>query len=335
VVDFDTLQAVIINRYDVLSQYARSLKQVYREELGTLQDGSRFKGLKPLAGGGCRRRSAGTARAARVAARREPCAANAYAMRQELVAVWERSNASREHLLRRCRTGASAPRTPVSGSCRNCRCACAAMYWPDRPADACFACVPAFGLLALAATGLTLAGWLIGELDEAAAVSAVHLSAPALSADRLLALAGVLLPGWDRLWGVLLGLTAAGGLATAAYQSWLQYLPDASMECGFGEPTLIEQIVDWFGVRWPALFMATGFCSSKDWVFLGLSMANWSVFVFCLSGRRCRTGDEARRVLETALKRRLPDQRMRCWDRNGRSPARRRSFSAGAFQACP
>jgi stearoyl-CoA desaturase (delta-9 desaturase) len=46
VVDFDTLQAVITNRYDVLSRYAQSLKQVYREELGKLQDGSRFKGLK-------------------------------------------------------------------------------------------------------------------------------------------------------------------------------------------------------------------------------------------------------------------------------------------------
>jgi hypothetical protein len=32
-------------------------------------------------------------------------------------------------------------------------------------------------------------------------------------------------------------------------------------------------------VRWPELFMATGFCSSKDWVFLGLSMANWSALV--------------------------------------------------------
>lgn len=43
---------------------------------------------------------------------------------------------------------------------------------------------------------------------------------------------------------------------------------------------LIERIVDWFGVRWPAMFMASGFCSSKDWVFLGLSMANWSVLCF-------------------------------------------------------
>jgi hypothetical protein len=91
---------------------------------------------------------------------------------------------------------------------------------------------------------------------------------------------GALLPGWGRLWAALLGLTAVGGLATAGYQSWLQYLPTASMECGFGEPTLIEQIVDWFGVLWPAVFMATGFCSSKDWMFLGLSMANWSGLCF-------------------------------------------------------
>jgi disulfide bond formation protein DsbB len=55
----------------------------------------------------------------------------------------------------------------------------------------------------------------------------------------------------------------------------------------FGEPTLIEQIVDWFGVRWPAMFMATGFCSSKDWLFLGLSMANWSVPLFSRLSGRC------------------------------------------------
>jgi hypothetical protein len=58
-----------------------------------------------------------------------------------------------------------------------------------------------FGLLALAAIGLTLRRMVIGELDEAAAVSPVHFSAPALSADRLLALAGVLLPGWWRVLG--------------------------------------------------------------------------------------------------------------------------------------
>lgn len=138
----------------------------------------------------------------------------------------------------------------------------------------------AFGLLMLAATGLTLAGWLLGEMLKLQACPLCIFQRLLYLLIALFALAGVLLPGYSRFWGVPLGLTAAGGLATAAYQSWLQLLPDASMACGFGEPTLIEQIVDWFGVRWPSLFMATGFCSSKDWLFLGLSMANWSCLCF-------------------------------------------------------
>jgi stearoyl-CoA desaturase (delta-9 desaturase) len=99
VVDFDTLQAVIANRYDVLSQYATSLKQVYREELATLQDGKRFEGLKrwlAADAGRCRRNNAADSSccSAKVTALQ-----TAYAMREELAAVWERSNASREHLL--------------------------------------------------------------------------------------------------------------------------------------------------------------------------------------------------------------------------------------------
>jgi disulfide bond formation protein DsbB len=137
-----------------------------------------------------------------------------------------------------------------------------------------------FALLALSALGLTGAGWLIGEWMKLQACPLCIFQRLLYLLLALLALCGVLLPRWGRVWSALLGLTAAGGLATAAYQSWLQYLPEASRECGFGEPTLIERIVDWFGVRWPELFMATGFCSSKDWVFLGLSMANWSCLAF-------------------------------------------------------
>jgi stearoyl-CoA desaturase (delta-9 desaturase) len=44
VVDSDTLQAVIVNRYDLLSQYARSLKQVYREELAACRMASASRG---------------------------------------------------------------------------------------------------------------------------------------------------------------------------------------------------------------------------------------------------------------------------------------------------
>ena len=137
-----------------------------------------------------------------------------------------------------------------------------------------------FGLLALAAIGLTLAGWWIGEWMRLQPCPLCIFQRLLYLLIALLALAGMLMPAWSRLWGLLLALTAAGGLATAAYQSWLQYLPDASMECGLGDPTLIEQIVDWFGMRWPAMFMATGFCTSKDWLFLGLSMAVWSGLCF-------------------------------------------------------
>ncbi|MBK8387403.1 MAG: fatty acid desaturase [Candidatus Accumulibacter sp.] len=99
VVDFDTLQAVIVNRYDVLSQYARSLKQVYREELATLQDSKRFKGLKrwlATDAGAVPQEQRGRLE---LLLGESTALQTAYAMRQELAAVWERSNASREHLL--------------------------------------------------------------------------------------------------------------------------------------------------------------------------------------------------------------------------------------------
>jgi stearoyl-CoA desaturase (delta-9 desaturase) len=99
VVDFDTLQAVIVNRYDVLSQYARSLKQVYREELATLQDSQRFKGLKrwlATDAGAVPQEQRGRLE---LLLGESTALQTAYAMRQELAAVWERSNASREHLL--------------------------------------------------------------------------------------------------------------------------------------------------------------------------------------------------------------------------------------------
>jgi len=30
------------------------------------------------------------------------------------------------------------------------------------------------------------------------------------------------------------------------------------------------------------MFMVTGFCTNKEWVFLGLSLANWSALCFLL-----------------------------------------------------
>ena len=94
------------------------------------------------------------------------------------------------------------------------------------------------------------------------------------------ALCGALLPGGRILWGSFTGLAALGGVITAAQQSWMQYAPDQAIECDFSEPTLIEQIVNWLSLQWPTMFMVTGFCTSRDWGFLGLSLANWSAVCF-------------------------------------------------------
>ena len=95
-----------------------------------------------------------------------------------------------------------------------------------------------------------------------------------------LGLVGLLLPRISRLWAGLIAPIALGGLATAGYQSWMQAFPHTVTECSYTNPNLIERFVDWLGMQWPAMFMATGFCSSRDWEFLGLSFANWSALAF-------------------------------------------------------
>ena len=105
VVDAETLQAVIANRYDVLAKYAKSLKATYAEELSKLrhfapQDAAMLRRLKRWI-----TRDEKTV-PAQERAELEQVLAKAgalqtvYAMRRELVAVWERSNATREQLVK-------------------------------------------------------------------------------------------------------------------------------------------------------------------------------------------------------------------------------------------
>ncbi|WP_416336507.1 disulfide bond formation protein B [Dechloromonas sp. A34] len=95
-----------------------------------------------------------------------------------------------------------------------------------------------------------------------------------------LALFGFLLPVARLVWAGLIGLLALIGVGVAAYQTWMQAFPALATECGYAEPNLMERLVDWLGMQWPSMFLATGFCTSRDWVFLGLSMANWSLLIF-------------------------------------------------------
>ncbi len=99
VVDSATLQAVIDNRYDVLARYAGSLKKLYREELGKLQDSGSFKGLKQWLEVEAHQIPDDWRKRLDAMLARSQSLATLYAMRAELTAVWNRTNASREQLV--------------------------------------------------------------------------------------------------------------------------------------------------------------------------------------------------------------------------------------------
>jgi disulfide bond formation protein DsbB len=138
----------------------------------------------------------------------------------------------------------------------------------------------AFVLLAAVALGLLAAGLILGELARLQPCHLCNFQRLLYIVFAVLAIGAAALPGWHRLSAGLLALTAGGGVITALQQSWMQYAPQQATECGFGDPTPVERIVDWLGMQWPSMFMVTGFCSDKDWVFLGLSLANWSALCF-------------------------------------------------------
>ena len=105
VVDADMLHAVIANRYDVLAKYAKSLKSTYAEELGKLkrfspQDAQVVARLRrwlhidesKLNGTDRNQLEAGLAMSKSLQ--------TVYSMRQDLAAVWSRSSASKEQVLK-------------------------------------------------------------------------------------------------------------------------------------------------------------------------------------------------------------------------------------------
>jgi len=102
--DFETLQSVIANRYDVMAKYAKSVKQVWQDELEKLKHqtklGSDFlKSSKKLL-----RHEPATLQGLQQQQLKELFAHSTvlqtmHEMRGELTAIWDRSHASREQLL--------------------------------------------------------------------------------------------------------------------------------------------------------------------------------------------------------------------------------------------
>ena len=137
-----------------------------------------------------------------------------------------------------------------------------------------------FVLLAAVSFGLVGGGLILGDVARLRPCHLCNLQRLIYMIFGFWALCGVAFPGGRRLWSLLLALTALWGMGVAGYQSWMQYAPQLATECGFGEPTLSEQLINWLGVKWPSMFMVTGFCTQQDWTFLGLSLANWSMLCF-------------------------------------------------------
>ena len=85
---------------------------------------------------------------------------------------------------------------------------------------------------------------------------------------------------WGRnVYGVLAALFAAGGLAAAGRQVWLQHLPpDKVPQCGPDLFFMLENLP--LSRTIEKLFYGSGECAAVDWKFLGLSIAGWSLVWF-------------------------------------------------------
>ncbi len=102
--DLDTLHAVIANRYDVFSRYAKSVKRTYTEELARLKhwaprDAEVLRSLRRVLLRGQQVAGAEGAKLTQ-ALKNSRALETVVAMRKELAALWERSSASKEQLLR-------------------------------------------------------------------------------------------------------------------------------------------------------------------------------------------------------------------------------------------
>jgi stearoyl-CoA desaturase (Delta-9 desaturase) len=102
--DLDTLHAVIANRYDVLSRYAKSVKQTYRAEVARLKEWSPSdaEALRSFKRALLRGQAAAGVESHKVAEALKNSRAleTVIHMREELSALWDRSSASKEQLLR-------------------------------------------------------------------------------------------------------------------------------------------------------------------------------------------------------------------------------------------
>jgi stearoyl-CoA desaturase (delta-9 desaturase) len=129
--NLQTLQAVITHRYDVLAQYAKSLRLVHAEEVRklrevSLEDARALQALEPL----LHRDETTLPETERIKVvetlSKSRALQTVYSMRRYLMALWERSTASNEQLVRRlqnwCQRAEASGIAPLVGFSQRLRC---------------------------------------------------------------------------------------------------------------------------------------------------------------------------------------------------------------------
>lgn len=104
IADFETLQSVIANRYDVMAKYAKSLKRTWRDELENLKEKAELesgflKSSKKLLQSEPAKLEGAQRQQLKELFAHSKALQTMHEMRVELGAIWDRSHATREQLL--------------------------------------------------------------------------------------------------------------------------------------------------------------------------------------------------------------------------------------------
>jgi disulfide bond formation protein DsbB len=90
-------------------------------------------------------------------------------------------------------------------------------------------------------------------------------------------------PGWGRrVYGALCGLAAGVGAAVAGRHVWLQHLPEDQVPaCGPSLEYMLENFP--FSQALSLVLMGDGNCAETAWTFLGFSIPEQTLAVFCVA----------------------------------------------------
>jgi stearoyl-CoA desaturase (Delta-9 desaturase) len=133
--DAQTLEAIITHRYEVLAKYAQTLKNTCMDEVQKLKDRVGLPALKDTQGIKAVKRwlhldadalPAGDREALDIVLHSSKVLETVYSMRQELTSIWNRSNATREQLLKQledwCRRAEASEIAALQKFSRRLRC---------------------------------------------------------------------------------------------------------------------------------------------------------------------------------------------------------------------